>query len=505
MLLELMDFIKGFVASNDQFEKLDLSTLVFVCSLLCNMIHCSLLSRVMGDKSSLLQEVLNYVTNVLKHIVSFVMKKNDELSHGVTNLSLPLDTMGSTLSSFKSFLSSPIFNLSRVDNGVSSLVVKGVTELLDELLVAISQLFSQLSSLVNNFDGENAGKVLPISCVNSEDLNPIVDCKSSVADMDLDVMDSGELDSVTTSGSGNMGNFLRPLEWKLELVRTISTFFSVLSLHTWEILYSLVEKESDVKVRQVILLNLCRNIPGSSKTVSSMVHLINDMRDRCACSLLNSAECLACVHALLRTLVTLRDGGQNIDGQPQGCKGIFSESQDILLDLVNKATEIGSTDWFSRIKLIDCISSFICLFPDVAQDLIGCLLDMLHDTDYRVRLYLAREIVVLFQTWEGHNELFYDICSNIGAKMVAFSIDSPVTAREVLAVGPQSVPVIETALITLAHLSVYSEDVEVESVFMISAAAAIEPSQRELAYALFDSISRKLGYASRSKVTGHGL
>ncbi|PUZ57625.1 hypothetical protein GQ55_5G446600 [Panicum hallii var. hallii] len=462
MLLELMDFIKGFVASNDQFEKLDLSTLVFVCSLLCNMIHCSLLSRVMGDKSSLLQEVLNYVTNVLKHIVSFVMKKNDELSHGVTNLSLPLDTMGSTLSSFKSFLSSPIFNLSRVDNGVSSLVVKGVTELLDELLVAISQLFSQLSSLVNNFDGENA-------------------------------------DSVTTSGSGNMGNFLRPLEWKLELVRTISTFFSVLSLHTWEILYSLVEKESDVKVRQVILLNLCRNIPGSSKTVSSMVHLINDMRDRCACSLLNSAECLACVHALLRTLVTLRDGGQNIDGQPQGCKGIFSESQDILLDLVNKATEIGSTDWFSRIKLIDCISSFICLFPDVAQDLIGCLLDMLHDTDYRVRLYLAREIVVLFQTWEGHNELFYDICSNIGAKMVAFSIDSPVTAREVLAVGPQSVPVIETALITLAHLSVYSEDVEVESVFMISAAAAIEPSQRELAYALFDSISRKLGYASRSK------
>jgi len=320
----------------------------------------------MGDKSSLLQEVLNYITNIIKYIVSFVVKKNVELSHGVTNLSLPLDTMGSTLSSFKSFLSSPIFNLSRVDNGVSSVVIEGVTELLDELLVAISQLFSQLSSLANNFDGESTGKVLPISCVNSEDLNPIVDCKSSVADMDLDVMDSGEVESVT-SGSGNMGSFLRPLEWKLELVRIISTFFSVSSLHTWEILYSLVEKESDVKVCQVILLNLCRNIPGPSKTVSSMVHLINDMRDRCASSLLNSTECLACVHALLRTLVTLRDGAQSTDGQPQGCKGIFSESQDILLDLVNKATEIGSADWFSRIKLIDCISSFICLFPDVAQ------------------------------------------------------------------------------------------------------------------------------------------
>nr|XP_034595825.1 serine/threonine-protein kinase ATM isoform X4 [Setaria viridis] len=506
MLLELMDFIKGFVASNEQFEKLDLPNLVFVCSLLCNLVHRALLSRAMGDKSSLMQEVLNYITNILKHIVSFVMKRNNELSHGLTNLSLPLDTTGSALSSFKSFLSSPLFNLSRVDNRVSSVVIKGVTELLDELLVAISQLFSQLSSLVNSFDGENAGKVLPISCVNSQDLNPIVDCKSSVADMDLDVMDSGEVDSVTTSGSGNMGSFLRPLEWKLELVSIISTFFSVSSLHTWEILYNLVEKESDVKVCQVILLNLCRNISASSKTVSSMVHLINDTRDRCTSSLLNSTGCLAYVHALLRTLVALRNSGQNTDGKQQGCKGIFSEvysyylqNEDVLLDLVNKATEISSADWFSRIKLIDCISSFICLFPDVAQDLIGCLLDMLHDTDYRVRLYLAREIVVLFQTWEGHNELFYDVRSTIGAKMVAFSINSPVTAREVLAVGPQSVLVIETALITLAHLSVHSEDVEVECVFMISAAAAIEPSQRELAYALFDSISKRLGYASRSK------
>ncbi|CAL4957640.1 unnamed protein product [Urochloa decumbens] len=501
MLLELMDFIKGFVASNEQFEKLDLSNLVFVCSLLCNLIHCALLSRAMGDKSSLLQEVLNYIANILKHIVSFVMKKNDELSHGVTNLSLPLGTTGSALSSFKSFLSSPIFNLSRVDNRMNSVVIKGVTELLDELLVAISHLFSQLSSLMNNFDGD-AGKVLPISCVNPEDLNPIVDCKSSVADMDLDVMDSGEVDSITTSGSANMGSFLRPLDLKLELVSIISTFFSVLSLHTWEILNGLVEKESDVKVRQVILLNLCRNIPGSSKTVFSMVHVINDMWDGCASSLLNSTECLAYVHALLRTLVALRDGGSNTNGKPQERKGIFSESQDILLDLVNKATDISSADWFSRIKLIDCISSFICLFPDVAQDLIGCLLDMLHDADYRVRLYLAREIVVLFQTWEGHTELFYDVCSTIGAKMVAFSINSPVTAREVLAAGPQSIPVIETALITLAHLSVHSEDVEVECVFMISAAAAIEPSQRELAYALFDSISRRLGYASRSKYLG---
>ncbi|XP_062191304.1 serine/threonine-protein kinase ATM isoform X2 [Phragmites australis] len=499
MLLELMEFTKGFVASNEQFEKVDLSNLVYLCSLLCNLIHCALLSRAIEGKSSLLHEVLDYVINILKYIVSVVMKKHDELSYGLTNSSSAFDTTGSVLSSFQSFLSSPIFNMLRVDNRISCVLIKGITDLLDELLVAISQLFSRLSILMNNFDVENAGKVLPISCVNSEDLNPIVDSKSSVADMDLDVMDSGEVDSVTANASGSMGSFLRPLEWKLELVSVISTFFSVSSLRTWEILYSLVEKESDVKIRQAILLKLCRNISASSKPVSSVVHLLIDMRDRGACSLLSSAECVAHVHALLRTLIAICNGGQDTDGKPQGCKLVLSENQDILLDLVNKATEISFADWSCRIKLIDCVCSFIYLFPDVAQDLIGCLLDMLHDTDYRVRLYLAREIVVLFQTWEGHKELFHDVCSNIGAKMVQFLNNTPVKAREVLAVGPQSVPVIETALSTLAHLAVHSEDVEVECVFMISAAAAIEPSQRELAYALFDSISRRLGYASRSK------
>ncbi|XP_020405742.1 serine/threonine-protein kinase ATM isoform X6 [Zea mays] len=498
MLLELMEFMKGFVASNEQFEKVDLNNLVLVCSLLCNLIHCALLSRTMEEKSSLLQETVDYVTNILKHIVSFVVKKNDELSHGLTNISSALDTMGSAFSSIKSLLSSPIFNLSRVDNGVCSVVIKSITELLDELLVAISQLFCQISSLVSNFDAESTGKMLPTSSINLEDLNPVLDCKSSVADMDLDVMDSSEVDSVTASASGSMGSFLRPLEWKLDLVCIISTFFSVSSLHTWEILYSLVDKEGDVKVRQAILLNLCRNISASSKTVSLVVHFIVDMRDRGASSLLGPAECLTHIHALLKALIAIH-GGQNADGKQPGREVFFSENQDILFDLLNRATDISSVDWFSRIKFIDCVSSFVCLFPDVAQDLIGCLLDMLHDADYRVRLYLARQIVVLFQTWEGHNELFNDVCSSIGAKMVKFSNISPVTAREVLAVGPQSVLVIETALITLAHLAVHSEDVEVECLFMISAAAAIEPSQRELAFALFDSISRRLGYASRSK------
>uniref|UniRef100_A0ACD5TS08 Uncharacterized protein n=1 Tax=Avena sativa TaxID=4498 RepID=A0ACD5TS08_AVESA len=498
LVLELTEFIKGLMTSNEQFENVDLCTLIYLCSLFCNLIHCALLSRAIEENSSFLQALFDHVTNIIKYIVSVVMKKHDELSHGLTSVGSAFETTGSILSSFQTFLSAPIFRLQSISNKVSSVLIKDVTGLLDELLVAFSQLFSRLCSPANTSDSENTSKMFPISSVNlSEDLHPVVEHKS-IVDMDFDV-DSGEVDSNTASVSGSIGISSRPLEWKLELVCVISTFFSVSPTHTWEVLYNLVEKESDVKVCQDILLSLCQNISASSKSFSSLVHLIFDMREKYACSLLGSADCITHVHALLRTLIATRDVGQNADGKSQACNVVSEENQDNLLDLVIKGTEISITDWFFRIKLIDCISHFIYLFPDVAQDMTGHLLNMLHDTDYRVRLYLARKIVVLFQTWEGHNELFHDVCSNIGVKLVQFSNEFPVKSREVLAVGQQSVPVIETVLITLAHLSVHSEEVEVECAFMISAVAAIEPSQRELAYALFDSISRKLSYPSRSK------
>lgn len=43
------------------------------------------------------------------------------------------------------------------------------------------------------------------------------------------------------------------------------------------------------------------------------------------------------------------------------------------------------------------------------QTMIGRLLLLLQDPDYRARLFLAQRIGVLFQTWDGHEELFQDI------------------------------------------------------------------------------------------------
>jgi ataxia telangiectasia mutated family protein len=127
------------------------------------------------------------------------------------------------------------------------------------------------------------------------------------------------------------------------------------------------------------------------------------------------------------------------------------------------------------------------------------LLMLLRDPDYRVRFFLARRIGVLFQTWDGHKELFQDICSNFGVTLVVSSVEKLVSAREVLAAGPQPQPTMETVIITLMHIAFYSEKVELEAVFMMCAVAAIDPCQRELVYAVLHNLSRQLKYTSMLK------
>ncbi|XP_073048618.1 serine/threonine-protein kinase ATM isoform X38 [Primulina eburnea] len=168
-------------------------------------------------------------------------------------------------------------------------------------------------------------------------------------------------------------------------------------------------------------------------------------------------------------------------------------------DLVTKVFDNSLFDWYDRAKLVNCICNFVLLRPQLAQLVIDKLFMLLRDPDYRVRLCLARRIGVLFQTWDGHSELFQDVCSNFGRKLVTSSGEKTVRAQEVLSVGPQPRPIMETIVVTLMHLVLHSERIELEAVFMISVVAAIDPSQRELVSAVLDSLSKEACYTNRTK------
>ncbi|KAJ6760715.1 SERINE/THREONINE-PROTEIN KINASE ATM [Salix purpurea] len=286
-------------------------------------------------------------------------------------------------------------------------------------------------------------------------------------------------------------------------------------------------------------------------------------------------------------------------------------------ELVIKIAETGHLDWSGRVRLIDCFCDFVLLSPQIGQTMIERLFLMLQDPDYRVRFSLAQQIGVLFQTWDGHDELSQDIwelisfcfaslyCSasgilsplvtisygataeNFSKTTIAYATGMPelvndidaaifllvgcglmgttevscdairvwedmvaaiinqsghlhlisalcswmsrmtnwfggrvvgyplvqtlvlqwlfpskgkvVTAKDVLASGPQPTQKMETVIVTLMHLALHSEKIELEAVFMMCVISAIDPGHRELVHAALDNLSRQLNYATRFK------
>jgi len=67
--------------------------------------------------------------------------------------------------------------------------------------------------------------------------------------------------------------------------------------------------------------------------------------------------------------------------------------------------------------------------------------------------------------------------SNFGVPLVVYSKGKTINAKEVLAAGPRPQPIMETVLITLMHVGLHSEKVELEAVFMICVVSAVDSCQ----------------------------
>ncbi|WOL02921.1 serine/threonine-protein kinase ATM [Canna indica] len=499
LIHELEEYITGFITPKREFEETILSRQLYMCSLLCNSIYCSILSRPKEDKSLILTKVIDYVLDMMDHVLSVIEDKCNEMERlDCVNISNILDSAGTTASALSSLLSSPLFSLLNDNTTVCELLVR-VTKAIEKLLVAFVKLLDMLSvvsSLSSNIVPDKDLHQLPISAVDSPQ-DSIAQYSARIVDMDLDAdEDSKDMDSLPMGGTKNLTT--SPLRWKLELVSVISNFFSVLPTRTWEILFDLMRKENESKVREAILFILCKHFSSPPGT-SALVNLISELTEKCEDPKFYYTNILTCISALLKSLEWNYSSRDNKKTVQCLVERVSSENLNALCNMLSIVAEFGLPDWSARVELITCICCFILLDPQSAQVMIERLLVMLQDPDYRVRLFLARKIGLLFQTWDGHNELFLDICSNFGFEMVRASREKTIKAPEILAAGPHHTLYLETVLITLTNLALASDEVEAEAVFMICVVAAMEPCQRELVYALVDNLSRQLQYASRSK------
>ncbi|XP_020270626.1 serine/threonine-protein kinase ATM [Asparagus officinalis] len=500
LIHEMEDYIATLVASEECVKKLMLADLVNFCSLLCNWIYISIFVRLNEMKPACMTKMHDFVSKLLDLIACKVEEKCNEIKDcAFVGLSSVFDASGASVSAFQCLLSCPLFSLPKESTSNYELL-EVVIRSTENILAALTKLYAVVSSYASASNSEiRAHGISPSSFTYLPGFSPMDESGAQIVDMDLDIDDgSKNAESFGAGGSNKVVSF-SPSQWKLKLVSIISAFFSLSPPLTWQTLFDMIEKENDDKVSENILYNLCKYFHGSAGSFSSLVSLVINIMGTNVGVKLYSVNILSAIHALLATLLSISSRSKLVDDVQYSRITVPEENLSSLAGLVNEVAETGLPDWFARITLIDCICNFVLLEPHVAQVMIGRLLALLQDTDYRVRLFLAKKVGILFQTWDGHDELFHDICSNFGFYMVRTSKEKLIKAKDVLTCGPPSMLVMETALITLAHLALYSEEIENEAVFMICVVAAIDPSQRKLTYALLDNLSQQLKYPSRTK------
>ncbi|XP_034214644.1 serine/threonine-protein kinase ATM isoform X13 [Prunus dulcis] len=481
--------------------KRPLSDAFFICALLSNFIYGSVLTRQREEASSFLSKLGQYLLEWLNCAVHVTQgNHNDFLALGCLGSDFASNGTSSIVASLRSFVYSPIFSRWKDQNHVDVELYGSIIQLMERLLKALAKVYEVYGNGVSSHKYDVALQDLSACDTQIQNSCPSGSQKSRIVDMELDVNeDSRDVDVLTVGGKIASRVSSSVEKWKLDMILLISDFFPVLHV-TWDVLFELLLKESDQMVREKILLGLCQQPYWSSpENVTDMVSLMNEMVKMKVSLKLDCVKILSAIHVLLGTLLSLdsirKDKFVIVSLGQRGSKQNLMH----LGDVVNRVAECDLLDWFGRAKLINCICDFVLLSPQIGQTLIERLLLMLQDPDYRVRFSVARRIDVLFQTWDGHEELFHDICSNFGVLLVFPSKEKLVAASEVVAVGPQPRPTMETVIITLMHLALHSEKIEFEAVFMICVVSAIDPGQRELVVAVLDNLSRQLHYTTRFK------
>ncbi|KAH1111940.1 hypothetical protein GYH30_010343 [Glycine max] len=466
-----------------------------ICSLLSNLLYGSFFTRKINV--SFCSKLSQYLQLMLDNAVRIIQEDSDLRAFSCLGYDPTCDDMGPLVSSIHCFLASPIFNELSDQNLMGFAPFGELIQSVERLLKAFVNLYETYSHNLMNLQSDSvmqdmaATDSIQSSCPNDSS-------KSRIMDMELDVNDdSREVDSLAV-GKKVGGDVSSSVEkWKMGMISLISSFFSA-SLLTWDILFKLMEKENDPKVRGKILYHLCQHpLWSSSGKFIDLVNVMNDIIIEQVGLKLACDYVLISAHTLLTNLSSLDAVGKD----KCGLYITEVETEQCFLSLGNVVHKLSEVDlnWFGRVKLIDCICNLVLLHPQIGQTMIERLLLMLKDMDYRVRLFLARRIGVLFQTWDGHEELFQDICLNFGVQMVVYSKGKVINAMEVLAAGPQPQPIMETVVITLMHLALHSEKIELEAVFMICVVSAIDPYHRELVCAVLDNLSRELQYRTRMK------
>ncbi|XP_078431049.1 serine/Threonine-kinase ATM-like protein isoform X2 [Wolffia australiana] len=449
-----------------------LSDVSLYCLFLCNVIFGLDLTGVGNEDPFLFSKLMKFVVDLLKLVSSIIEEKSKKL-HVQGHWT---EISGNSLSCLCCLVQCPLFHMLADITEALGEFREIIHQRLENLLNVLKNLMSDL--LVFTADDDLTGEINTEGpSPTTEDVVPHFNLAGQgfrIVDMDLDTDDGPkDIQAPVTDRDGVFAAPFSVWEFISDLVSCIAAFSTVILDGSRQVLLNLLKQTSDAKVSECLFVSICKCFPPSGEMLSFLMVFVKNVLDSSAPCNLHYDIIITGIHRMMEWGSSKKGYTCEYYGHPRSrdtahqftikCSAKL-ESQNIacLGTLVHKIGAIDLPYWSSRLELIECICGLISLDPSSGQEMIPMLLTLLQDPDYRVRLVLARRIGVLFQTWDGHEELLQDICSSFGVLLVMAIENKLVNVPEVLAAGSQCPMHLETALITLTHLSFYSDKVEVK-------------------------------------------
>lgn len=150
----------------------------------------------------------------------------------------------SIIVSLRSLTSSPVFS-NRRDQNLLATSYDTVFHSLEDLLRSFAKVYGEYTE--HSWNTKSDTVTSKSLALDPPEVGRIVDM-----DLDLDV-DTKEIDLITAGGKAVAGGPVSTGNWKLGMISLISCFSPVLQFPTWDVLYSIMEKECDPKVLRIFL------------------------------------------------------------------------------------------------------------------------------------------------------------------------------------------------------------------------------------------------------------
>lgn len=188
---------------------------------------------------------------LLDHSISIIEEKQHDIrSHGCLSSDLMIFDAMSSVASLRSFISCPSFSNSKWRNQ-HAVDCLPINQSIERLLKALTKLYEEYCNCKVNFQSDKSVTDLTDSDTGIKDFHSLDNNKSRIMDMELDV--TGDFEEVGVGGKKTAtGLSFSSVNWRLNAISLISSFFSVLPVLTWEILFKLMEKEINPQVIALI-------------------------------------------------------------------------------------------------------------------------------------------------------------------------------------------------------------------------------------------------------------